>query len=1043
MDDGSFISVIEALSAFIGLSFCALAPWAKCLRRMSVSTPRMSGNRKERKAHKSRIWKFPAGLSAKKPLENATDDEELARSFPKTTPADFLYHDSEDDANSSATVEKSGKSFPGSHLSPSQRGNSFSAARRKHAQFANDGYPPSGYLWIWMGVLRRWHRNHFLLETPGVLTHSRRRGSQMRGAFCLRDARVVSSQGHSRQFCIISPAGVAYLRAMAKDQRGQWISSIRESIEKYTQCVEQAESIRASVGTTFMTVEPEEARLENEERDRVHERMSELLPHQAVLKWQMNQLTRKMDAVGGAEPPSSGDYCSMGRCSSTENRAMRRLSTQPGGGLEALDEKRMVRHASLTSELSLPSERSSLHERLPRRVVALQSKVSVDDSTVSTKSSVHVKEMRDRAAARKCQTPRPEGAVRRRMTRRSPRRRTSPREEVDENGKRECGTPRLSMDTFLAPPPPPRTRDLASLNESGMWKSYQNFLDAVQRIVQKEVRSTMELEIENAALRQLLEMRRSETPVAHNHSLHATSGSTSRSYSTAESEFDAALLEQSEDEVIEKKEIRSRDGRTSHEDTNNNHNNRELIDALEVVRRAEYVTRNSSNSEGLVVSLQSVIPPKDSEDDFDEESSNLDQEVYPPSLYSSAEFFVKEGNDMYALEPRHRLPAPRPIQRGFSLWSILKNAIGRDLSRITMPATINEPLSALQRFVEEFEHASFLTSAALSSDPYERLLYVTAFALSSYHGALLRDSKPFNPLLGETFEWSNNQLRFLGEQVSHHPPVSCFHVQGFDDEHENQLYHVQGELELKSKFWGTTLNVFPAGRIELFLETTQERYVWNKASISIHNLVLGQLWLDFHGEIQIKNVTTGDIAKIRLTKARGFGMDRGNLEGKIFNGQKEEVYVVDGNYTKSIYARPSTESHRYEIFRAAELPPDAAEQYNMTPFAVALNDLRGAEPGELPRTDSRFRTDIRALEVGEFGRATSEKLRLEQKQRQTRKVRKENGQKYIPMWFNLRRTDIKDLSRIMDHDQTSVWKFRDEYWKRKEKRNWGGCPDIF
>ena len=393
---------------------------------------------------------------------------------------------------------------------------------------------------------------------------------------------------------------------------------------------------------------------------------------------------------------------------------------------------------------------------------------------------------------------------------------------------------------------------------------------------------------------------------------------------------------------------------------------------------------------------------------------------------------------------RTQLPAPRPMQRGFSLWSILKNAIGRDLTRITMPATINEPISALQRFVEEFEHADFLSRAAFSSNPHERLLYVTAFVLSSYNSALLRDCKPFNPLLGETFEWSNDQFRFLGEQVSHHPPISCFNVQGFDAAQEESIYEVHGEFELKSKFWGTTLNVFPAGRMELHLATTNERFVWNKACISIHNIVLGQLWLDFHGDIKVQNVTTGDVAKIRVAKARSSPLDRGNIEGKILSAQNREVYAIDGNFTKAIYARKFPHSHREEIFRAVELPPHAADQYNMTKFAIALNDLRGYESGELPRTDSRFRPDIRLLEGGDIACATSEKLRLEDKQRKTRKARKENGQKYVPMWFNLRRHDVKEIARSVEHqDQLSTWKFRDDYWKRKSMRNWGGCPDIY
>lgn len=51
-----------------------------------------------------------------------------------------------------------------------------------------------------------------------------------------------------------------------------------------------------------------------------------------------------------------------------------------------------------------------------------------------------------------------------------------------------------------------------------------------------------------------------------------------------------------------------------------------------------------------------------------------------------------------------RLPAPRPLTRGFSIWTVLKNAVGRDLNHITMPATINEPLSVLQKCAEDLQH---------------------------------------------------------------------------------------------------------------------------------------------------------------------------------------------------------------------------------------------------------------------------------------------------------------------------------------------------
>jgi hypothetical protein len=55
-------------------------------------------------------------------------------------------------------------------------------------------------------------------------------------------------------------------------------------------------------------------------------------------------------------------------------------------------------------------------------------------------------------------------------------------------------------------------------------------------------------------------------------------------------------------------------------------------------------------------------------------------------------------------------------------------------------------------------------------------MYVIAFDVSQKSLCLNRIRKPFNPLLGETFEYIDPKRKFmyLSEQVSHHPPVSAF-----------------------------------------------------------------------------------------------------------------------------------------------------------------------------------------------------------------------------------------------------------------------------
>lgn len=47
-----------------------------------------------------------------------------------------------------------------------------------------------------------------------------------------------------------------------------------------------------------------------------------------------------------------------------------------------------------------------------------------------------------------------------------------------------------------------------------------------------------------------------------------------------------------------------------------------------------------------------------------------------------------------------------------NLWSIMKNCIGKDLSKIPMPVNFNEPLSMLQRLTEDYEYAEILDIAS-------------------------------------------------------------------------------------------------------------------------------------------------------------------------------------------------------------------------------------------------------------------------------------------------------------------------------------------
>ena len=79
---------------------------------------------------------------------------------------------------------------------------------------------------------------------------------------------------------------------------------------------------------------------------------------------------------------------------------------------------------------------------------------------------------------------------------------------------------------------------------------------------------------------------------------------------------------------------------------------------------------------------------------------------------------------------------------------------------------------------------------------------------------------------------------------------------------------------------------------------------------------------------------------------------------------------------------------------AHEQLPNSDREYGFTQFAMRLN-----EPMEIVTcpTDSRFRPDQRFLEDGLVDESSSEKYRLEEKQRAARRRREAKHEKWKPV----------------------------------------------
>ncbi|XP_029634778.1 oxysterol-binding protein-related protein 1 isoform X3 [Octopus sinensis] len=464
-------------------------------------------------------------------------------------------------------------------------------------------------------------------------------------------------------------------------------------------------------------------------------------------------------------------------------------------------------------------------------------------------------------------------------------------------------------------------------------------------------------------------------------------------------------------------------------------------------------TYNTRNSQAVFESLKNSLPGKD------------------------------DANEQLVYKYRTSLPKPMFSRNDFSIWSILKQCIGKELSKMTMPVIFNEPLSLLQRMAEHMEYAYLLEKAGTATDPVERMQYVCAFAVSSMSSNWDRLGKPFNCLLGETFELQRNDLgfRLISEQVSHHPPISAFHV-------ESDLFQFHGSIHPRLKFWGKSVEVNPKGVITLELTKFGEVYTWSNVNCCVHNVIVGKLWVEHYGVMEVLNHKTKHKGVLTFKQSGWFGRDLHKVEGYIYNASKTKVKALLGSWVQALYAvdngisgedtgvsggaAAAANSDTDDIpgvlpnadpgipgqvllWKAFPRPETTNQFFSFTLYTMMLNELTDNLKDRLPPTDSRLRPDIRLLEQGDidgaaieknrleekqrghpirsvkvFDTAAMEKNRLEEKQRSARRERKKKKEEWTPVWFH-----------YGTHPTTGKedWLFNKDYWQR----DWSRCPDIF
>uniref|UniRef100_A0A6Q2X9J0 Oxysterol-binding protein n=1 Tax=Esox lucius TaxID=8010 RepID=A0A6Q2X9J0_ESOLU len=435
----------------------------------------------------------------------------------------------------------------------------------------------------------------------------------------------------------------------------------------------------------------------------------------------------------------------------------------------------------------------------------------------------------------------------------------------------------------------------------------------------------------------------------------------------------------------------------------------EFFDAHEVLLSASSSENEASDDESYVSDVSDNI----SEDNDLARPRSSDPQPFRPVSVPNGDL----AGSAFRNGRRPCLPAPSPDCSNINLWNILRNNIGKDLSKVSMPVELNEPLNTLQHMCEELEYTELLDRAADTQDPYERMAIMAAFVISGYSSTYYRaGSKPFNPLLGETYECirEDKGMCFIAEQVSHHPPISACHA-------DSNKFTFWQDVRWKNKFWGKSMEILPIGTVNVTLPSFGDHYEWNKVTTCVHNILSGRRWIEHYGEITIRNTkSSACICKLTFVKGNYWSSNVNEVQGFVMDQEGKVVHRLFGKWHEGLFCGvpPSAKC----IWRPGSMPTDYELYYGFTRFAIELNELCPEMQDLLPPTDARFRPDQRYLEEGNVEMAASEKQRIEDLQRARRKWQEENDIRHEPRFFK----------KVVDANQRERWVTNNTYWELRK-----------
>ncbi|XP_076394352.1 oxysterol-binding protein-related protein 9 isoform X5 [Megachile rotundata] len=326
--------------------------------------------------------------------------------------------------------------------------------------------------------------------------------------------------------------------------------------------------------------------------------------------------------------------------------------------------------------------------------------------------------------------------------------------------------------------------------------------------------------------------------------------------------------------------------------------------------------------------------------------------------------------------------------------------IGMDLTKVALPTFILERRSLLEMYADYFTHPDQFVRIADMPSAKDRMIQVVRWYLCSFHAGRKSGvaKKPYNPILGEIFRchWDipndnvdssidsnlvnegpvpwckENQLSFIAEQVSHHPPISAFYA-----EHYAKKISFGAHVWTKSKFLGLSIGVHNVGKGWVNVLEHGEEYVLTFPN-GYGRSILTVPWIELGGTATIHCTQTGFHATVEFLTKPFYGGKRNRITCQITQpGDKKPFLIINGEWSGAMEAKWA--DGRTEMFA------DVKELHTQRKLVKPVCEQEEHESRKV------WRDVTVGLRINDMEKATAAKCTIEQKQRDEARIRKEHN----------------------------------------------------